>query len=187
VKSEDSFFRKLHKMCYANAQTHGLTQNTLIELYSDIKDLCGVRFSCPYFDEVKEAVVKLVRPGLHALGYGTDLQSDSRYQDRDYLDTGDELGYRSYHFFVMVPTVIDIFGNVKLCLCEMQARTELQNVWAVKSHDLLYKPEAGWNFSDGHVVADMRQVSNSLRAADQFLVSIRDRIRGEHIYEPYQS
>jgi len=35
----------------------------------------------------------------------------------------------------------------------------------------------GWNMSDEHVVQDMREVSNSLRAADQFLISIRDRSR----------
>jgi hypothetical protein len=57
-------------------------------------------------------------------------------------------------------------------------RSELQHVWAVKSHDLLYKPSRGWQLSDKHVTEDMRQLSNSLRAADQFLVSIRDRARG---------
>ena len=64
-------------------------------------------------------------------------------------------------------------------VCELQARTELQHVWAVKSHDLLYKPGFGWQHSDNHVVKDMREVSHSLKAADQWLMSIRDRVRGE--------
>jgi ppGpp synthetase/RelA/SpoT-type nucleotidyltranferase len=81
-----------------------------------------------------------------------------------------------------VPTLIDIYGNVELRLCEVQARTELQHVWAVKSHDLIYKPESGWNLDDDSVVENMRQVSNSLRAADHYLVDIRKRIKGEFSY-----
>jgi ppGpp synthetase/RelA/SpoT-type nucleotidyltranferase len=185
VKPETRFLRKLYKMCRVNAPTHGTTPDSLHELYCNIKDLCGVRFSCPYYDEVKPAIAKLVRPRLSALGYATDLQSDPRYQDADYLDTGDEAGYRSYHFFVRVPTVINIFGHVEMCLCEVQARTELQHIWAVKSHDLLYKPTAGWEFHDEAVVENMRQLSNNLRFADQLLVDIRNRVRGGgDIYEP---
>jgi ppGpp synthetase/RelA/SpoT-type nucleotidyltranferase len=176
VKTEDSVLRKLYKMCCEKGQYLGITQETLLKLYSDIKDICGIRFACPYFDEVKRAIDEIVRPKLKEWGYATDLQSDPRYPDKDYLDIGDEFGYRSYHFFVKVPTIIDIFGERKLCVCEVQARTELQHVWADKSHDLLYKPKLGWDFSDKHVIEDMRQVSNSLRAADGFLVSIRDRL-----------
>lgn len=115
-----------------------------------------------------------IRPGLQRLGYGSDLRP--RLKDRDDLDEGDEWGYRSYHFYVQVPTPVDIYGKIKLRLCEVQARTELQHVWAVKSHDLLYKPGSGSRPLDRHVTEDMRQVSNSLRAADQFLQSVRDRV-----------
>ncbi|PYQ67348.1 MAG: hypothetical protein DMF53_01845 [Acidobacteria bacterium] len=145
-------------------------------IYRGIKDLSGVRFSCPYLDEVRTTIEQWVRPGLHRLGYGTSLQA-APLRDKDFLDAGNEHGYRSYHFYLRVPTDVDIYGNSKLCLCEVQARSELQHIWAVKSHDLLYKPGTGWQYSDTHVQEDMRQVSNSLRAADQHLVSIRDRIR----------
>jgi ppGpp synthetase/RelA/SpoT-type nucleotidyltranferase len=128
-----------------------------------------------YLDEVRPAITDLIRPGLAKLGYATQLKA-AGLRDKDFLDTGNEHGYRSYHFHVKVPTPIDIFGNTKLCLCEIQAKSELQHVWAAKSHDLLYKPEEGWQFGDPHVEGDMRAVSDSLRAADQHLVSIRDRI-----------
>ena len=176
VKTEASLFRKLYQQARESANRHGLTQGSLQRLFRGIKDLSGVRFSCPYLDEVKSTIEDLVRPRLAKLGYATSLKA-APLRDKDFLDTGNEQGYRSYHFHLRVPTVIDIYGNSQLCLCEVQARSELQHVWALKSHDLFYKPDAGWQLSDQHVLEDMRQVSNSLRAADQLLVSIRDRIR----------
>lgn len=173
VKTKASFFAKLLLSC--GQYSKGLTEKSVGGLYLGVKDLCGVRFSCPYFDEVIPAVASL-REHFAELGYAADLQSEAQYRDKNELEEGDRMGYRSYHFLVKIPTPVDIYGKVELRLCEVQARTELQHVWAVKSHNLLYKSQGGWNFSDPHVVADMKQVSNSLRAADQSLVSIRDRI-----------
>lgn len=176
VKTETSLFRKLYLRAQEVGKNQGLTQGSLQRIYAGIKDLSGVRFSCPYLDEVKITIERLVRPGLTRLGYATYLKA-AAFRDQDFLDLGNEHGYRSYHFYVRVPTDVDIYRNSKLCLCEIQARSELQQVWALKSHDLLYKPGTGWQFADPHVQEDMRQVSNSLRAADQHLASIRDRIR----------
>ena len=176
VKTETSFFRKLYLRAQEVGRNQGLTQGSLQRIYRGIKDLCGVRFSCPYLDEVRITIERLVRPGLAQLGYATSLKA-APFRDQDYLDLGNEHGYRSYHFYVRVPTNVDIYRNSKLCLCEVQAGSELQQVWALKSHDLLYKPGAGWELADQHIQEDMRQVSNSLRAADQHLVSIRDRVR----------
>jgi ppGpp synthetase/RelA/SpoT-type nucleotidyltranferase len=178
IKEQISFFRKLHKLCVENAQTQGLTPQTLESHYNAIKDLCGIRFSCPYFDEVAPAI-KALRERLSNLGYATDLRKDPKLADKDFLEDGDAAGYRSYHFYIEVPTPVDIYGNVQLCLCEVQVRTELQHVWAVKSHDLLYKPGEGWSgaLSDKDVLADMKHLSNSLRSADQSLISIRNRAK----------
>ncbi|MFN8484809.1 MAG: hypothetical protein U0768_17385 [Anaerolineae bacterium] len=178
VKTEDSFFRKLYGACVEQAPSHGLSPQTLKRFYSSISDICGIRFACPYLDEVKHAVHKIVRPELGEVrGYATDLRREPRYRDKDYLDEGDKFGYRSYHFYVKVPAFMDIYGTVEMCLCEVQARSELQQVWADKSHNLLYKPESGWRIDDPSIIEEMKQVSNSLRAADTFLMSIRDRVR----------
>lgn len=174
VKTQLSFLRKLHSLCKERASETGLVPKTLLAFYRQIKDLCGVRFACPYYDEIEPAIQD-VRLVLGELGYAINLAESP---DKNYLDAGDERGYRSYHFYVEVPTPVDIYGNVELCLCEVQVRSELQHVWAVKSHNILYKPHEGWHFSDRHVTEDMKQLSNSLRAADQTLVSIRDRARG---------
>jgi ppGpp synthetase/RelA/SpoT-type nucleotidyltranferase len=174
-KSETS---KLMKLARADGKSRGVTQDTLLELYEQIKDLAGARFSCPYFDEVIPTINNIIRPSLANVGYATQLQDDVRFRDKDYLDAGDEHGYRSYHFYVRIPTVVDIFKNVQMVLCEIQGRSELQDVWATKSHNLFYKPDGSDQELEPQLLEDMRQVSHSLRAADNFLVSIRKRVRG---------
>jgi ppGpp synthetase/RelA/SpoT-type nucleotidyltranferase len=64
-------------------------------------------------------------------------------------------------------------------ICEVQGRSELQHVWAVKSHDLLYKPDDGWLKPDAETLKDMQELSNSLRSVDHFLCRIRKRVRGK--------
>lgn len=175
VKSEDSFFKKLFNICVKKCESYGISQENLKEYYHSIKDLSGVRFACPYYDDIDFAIKNIIRPKLAEMGYATNLKGDE-YVDKNYLDEGDKFGYRSYHFYVKVPTPINIFGAVELFICEIQARTELQHVWAVKSHDLLYKSKKGF-LKDENIIEDMRQVSNGLRAADQFFVSIRKRTK----------
>ena len=178
VKEPTRFMKKLQDKCRKQGEVAGITQATPQEMYSEVKDLCGVRFSCPYFDEIETAIAKLVRPRLSDLGYATDLSSDHRYQDKNYLEDGDDVGYRSYHFFVRIPTPVDVYGGVEMCLCEVQARSELQHIWAAKSHDLLYDPREGWNFASDEVVDDMKHISNSLRSVDHLLMRIRQAARG---------
>lgn len=173
VKTQRSFFRKLFRLCRERSCATGVTPQVLQDFYLEIRDLCGVRFACPYYDEIEPAIHQ-IRSFLGELGYATQL---AELSDKNFLDAGDQRGYRSYHFYVKIPTTTSIFGDGDLCLCEVQARSELQHVWAMKSHDLLYKPETGWQTTDPHVLEDMRQLSNSLRAADQSLLSIRDRSR----------
>lgn len=180
IKEENRFFRKMLTTCREKARTQGISRETLEASFSGIKDLAGVRFSCPYFDEVIPAVDDLVRPRLATIGYGTDLRSETGYADKNYLENGDTFGYRSYHFYVRIPTIIDIYENIEMCLCEVQARTELQHIWADKSHDLLYKPATGWETPDEQLVALMKQVSNNLRLVDELLVDIRRRVRKEN-------
>lgn len=179
VKEEDSFFRKMLSACRERAKAQGVSQKTLEASFSDIKDLAGVRFSCPYFDEVIPTIDGLVRSDLLALGYGADLSNEVGFADKNYLEDGDTFGYRSYHFYVRIPTVVDIYETIEPCLCEVQARTELQHIWADKSHELMYKPSAGWDVPDEQLVGLMKQISNNLRLVDELLVDIRKRVRKE--------
>ena len=179
VKEEDSLLKNLFSAAQRIAKTTAITHEGIIEAYEQIHDICGARFSCPYFDEIIPTINDVVRPGLLERGYGVRPNGDG-LADKNFLDNANEYGYRSYHFFVEVPTVTNIFGEATPFICEIQARSELQHIWAVKSHDLIYKAGDGWDPSDQHVINDMRMLSESLRAADQSLVSIRDRIRRQN-------
>jgi len=180
VKTEDSFFRKLYRHCKQACASEGFNKPKLTSWYKTIHDLAGVRFSCPYYDEVENAIRNHIRPFLGRLGYATDLSKEGM-GDKNYMDEGDKNGYRSYHFFVEVPTAYDVFGATKSVICEIQGRSELQHVWAMKSHDLLYKHDSGWVevTSKSEILKDMQQLSNHLRAVDHHLTRLRVQIKGE--------
>lgn len=178
VKEEISFIKKLYTLCLNMCPDTGVTTALLDEQYSQIHDVCGGRFSCAYLGDVKKIIKDFVRPNLNLLQYETDLQADPIYIDKDWLTSGDEHGYRSYHFYIKVPTLVDIYGNIKMCIAEIQARTELQQVWAVKSHDLMYKPlNGGKKITDEIILGDMKGISDHLSVADGFLDRIRSRVR----------
>jgi ppGpp synthetase/RelA/SpoT-type nucleotidyltranferase len=177
VKTAESLVKKLFKLATKRADSLGLTSETLQQMYGSVKDVCGIRISCPYVDQVRPAVSELIRPRLKELGYVTVIDGEG-YPDKDYLEDGDVAGYRSYHFYVMVPTPIDIFGNVEYMCCEIQVRSELQHVWADKSHALLYKRSEGRDIADPVVQSDMREISNLLYSVDKLLINVRDRIQG---------
>ena len=193
VKSRDSFLNKFYDRCCIYSDKIGISKKNFEYFYAGIKDIAGVRFSCPYYDEVECAINEIIRPKLKDLGYATNLEDenfkDENFKDKNYLDEGDENGYRSYHFYLKIPTQINIFGEMDSCLCEVQGRSELQHIWAVKSHDLLYKVKDNGILKDKIIQDDMKQLSNSLRVADQSLVSIKNRIKGgnEIVKSTYQS
>lgn len=175
AKEEDSFFRKLFSKCQENAKKEGLSQTIVTEAFSRINDIAGVRFCCPYLSGVKPAVFEIIREKLSPLGYATSLNNNVGYEDKDYLENGDLYGYRAFHFFIKVPAVIDIYGNTEAVLCEVQARSELQHIWAVKSHDLLYKNDRCITSLENYC-EDMKQISNHLQIADYHLDKIRKQL-----------
>lgn len=177
VKSRNSYLGKLFRNYKQVRKKQGMTKEGFSSCRIQIQDVLGLRFAVPYFDQVIPTVQE-VRKKLLLRNYAVDLATEG-LQDINYLENGDENGYRSCHFFVRVPTLVDLYGNTEMYLCELQARTELEHVWAVKSHNLFYKPHSGWKAEDGHVKEDMKQISNELRAIDQHLVSIRDRLKEE--------
>lgn len=175
VKTWERYIRKAYSHCQVEAARESFSEEALFSACDSVKDLCGVRFCVPYSDEVHWAISEVVRPALRGFGFGVNLEGPG-LADKDMLDRGDDWGYRSYHFYVVVPTVVDIYGSTAPCLCEVQARTELQHVWAVKSHDLFYAPVAGFTPAP-ELREDMSRISDHLSIADYALVRIRNAVR----------
>lgn len=177
VKSWERYISKVYSICQVLAARQSFSKEALLSACDAVKDLCGARFCVPYSDEVLPAINQAVRPRLRGLGFGTEL-ADVGLQDKDMLDKGDEWGYRSYHFYVIVPAVVDIYGATASCLCEVQARTELQHVWAVKSHDLFYAPQSGFAPSPA-LREDMSKIGDHLSLADYALTRIKNAVRDQ--------
>jgi len=186
VKKEKSFFEKLFNICKEHAAKEGVSDKLIKSAYESIKDVAGARFAVPYYDDVIPTV-KHLRKYLSPKGYGVELRKTSYFSDtkdekrsdkddKSTLDEGDSYGYRSYHFYVMVPTAIDIYGEKQPMLVEIQGRSELQHVWAVKSHDLIYKNGGPPPSQEKSLKKTMKLISNSLRDADHRLNEVRDMV-----------
>lgn len=172
IKSKDSLLKKLYgNVKEAVSKGQDFSDLCIQNVSEQVLDISGVRLACKYVDEIKEIVGK-IRKSLDTGGYEVDLQSRGEiYKDKNYLIEPDpDTGYRGYHFFVQVsldPLILGMEGKV----CEVQIRSELQNVWAKRSHELLYKkhgrvPETKLEY--------MKNLSKLISGVDDFLISIRN-------------
>ncbi len=171
VKKKPSFFNRLYQRSKLLSKKQGVSDDLVNSEYKEIKDVAGGRFAVAYVSDVADAVVYM-KTYLADRGYGTALDD---YKDKNLIDAGDEYGYRSYHFYIKIPTVTDIYGATEHMLCEIQGRSELQHVWAVKSHDLIYK-NGNKNIELEDIKEDMKHISHSLRSADHALDRIREKV-----------
>lgn len=92
----------------------------------DIQDIAGLRMMCQFVDDIKYVVEMLKRRN--------DLEI---IEERDYITSKKESGYRSYHVVAEYP-VQTISGEKKI-LVEIQIRTLAMNFWATIEHSLNYK------------------------------------------------
>lgn len=133
------------------------TQYTL----TDVEDIVGLKVICIYPSDVKivrDYINKLYHEGNFAkckeeLVVGkVDVRTESGEIEKR------ESGYEAYHFTVSPP------GGLSMFHCEIQVLTLLQEAAAVKSHDLIYKPNGAVK---EEYVAQAKLLSDSLRVADE--------------------
>lgn len=99
-----------------------------IEDIEKIPDIAGLRMMCQFVDDIR-TVVELLRK-----------RNDFEIVDeRDYVSTQKESGYRSYHVTILYP-IQTVHGEKKI-LVEIQIRTLAMNFWATIEHSLNYKYE----------------------------------------------
>ena len=97
-----------------------------------INDLVGVRIICHFLDDVYGVLEYLYNDRR------LEIVSDSI---QDYIDDPKE-GYRAIHLHAYYPNDkhISIRGNPRV-IYEIQIRSELQDLWAKVSHNMLYKKD----------------------------------------------
>lgn len=103
---------------------------SLERIEEEIEDIAGIRIICQLVDDI-EKVVYLIRSRD-----GKDLKI---LEERDYINSIKESGYRSYHIIIKY-AVHTAFGEKEI-LAEIQIRTLAMNFWATIEHSLNYKFE----------------------------------------------
>ncbi|KMJ58163.1 GTP pyrophosphokinase [Bacillus sp. LL01] len=99
---------------------------SLEKLEDEMQDIAGVRMMCQFVDDIHR-VVEILR-----------IRNDFEIvEERDYISSRKNSGYRSYHVVVRYP-VQTIDGEKKI-LVEIQIRTLAMNFWATIEHSLNYK------------------------------------------------
>ena len=117
IKSPDSIAKKLEKK--------GLPVN-FKSMTENLQDIAGVRVICPYISDiynVKDMLLK--QPDIKLI------------EEKDYIATPKESGYRSLHIVVEIPVYLSQTEHkVKV---EIQLRTIAMDFWASLEHELRYK------------------------------------------------
>lgn len=98
----------------------------LEEIEEQIDDIAGIRIICQFQNDIHQ-VIEMVRK-----------RSDCTViEEKDYIKTRKESGYRSYHIIVLYN--VETQAGMKTVKAEIQIRTLAMNFWAIIEHSLQYK------------------------------------------------
>jgi hypothetical protein len=119
----------------------------------EVHDIIGLTIVCPFKSDMK-AVTRHVEDPTLADMFAIHQKSDH------------EREYHATHFIVAKKD----YATIR---CEIQVKTAFHDAWTVKSHDLVYKPEAGL---DGRYAAQMGILAAILEALERQADIIKDMI-----------
>ena len=133
-----------------------MTRDTVLK---EILDGAGVRIICSYIDDVYR---------VRDMFLGQD--DVVLIQEKNYIQTPKENGYRSLHLIVQIPVFL---SNMKKNISvEVQIRTAAMDFWANLEHELKYKNE----YKDMTLIKELKQCSDKAYLLDQEMLLLRDRI-----------
>ncbi|MCL1949184.1 MAG: GTP pyrophosphokinase family protein [Turicibacter sp.] len=154
IKAPESIAEKLHRLGFAitaeNAKQH-------------IQDMAGIRIICPFARDIYH-LIEL----LHSM---PDL---SIVEEKDYVSTPKESGYRSYHLIVEIP--IFYSSKTEQVMVEVQIRTEAMNFWATLEHEARYKYE---NHVPKHLCDELVVCADQIAELDHRMFLIHENILGK--------
>jgi putative GTP pyrophosphokinase len=132
---------------------------SLERLEAEMQDIAGMRMMCQFVDDIKTVVEMLKNRN--------DLQI---IEERDYITSKKESGYRSYHVVAYYP--VQTISGEKQILVEIQIRTLAMNFWATIEHSLNYK-------YGGNIPEDIKVRLQRAAEAAYLLDGEMSQIRGE--------
>lgn len=123
-----------------------------------LRDIAGIRVICLFRDDIYRLVELLTR------------QSDLVFiNEKDYISTPKENGYRSYHLIVGVP--VYCADTMEIFPVEVQFRTMEMDLWASMEHRILYK-NAQKNDRE-KIKEELRTYSEKLREMENYFKTFR--------------
>lgn len=131
---------------------------TIEEVKEKIRDIGGIRITCPFCDDIYTVVEHLERsPGINVV------------ERQDYVKNPKPNGYRGYHVIVMVETYAKIS---RITPIEIQVRDKAMDMWAAIEHIVKYKipdvPESA--------VGEFKQIADILVKFDESAMRLRDKL-----------
>ena len=150
AKTIESFSEKITRKHYKNP-------------LSQMTDLAGVRVVCAYESELAK-VSEII---------------EASFEIRERIDKArdlgvDRMGYNGKAFVVTLGTLYagGRYDNITDLTCEIQARTILQDAWAIIDHQLVYKNEES---TPAPLRRDLNNVASLLEIAQGIFDSIKER------------
>lgn len=99
---------------------------TLASIKENIKDIAGIRITCPFISDIYEISGMLEKQH--------DLEV---IEKKDYIKQPKENGYQSLHLIVKIP--IFMSNSIENVYVEVQIRTIAMDFWASLEHKIFYK------------------------------------------------
>lgn len=149
IKGKDSIENKLKKK---NLET------SVKNAKDYLRDIAGIRVICLFRDDIYRLVELLTR------------QSDLVFiNEKDYISTPKENGYRSYHLIIGVP--VYCADTMEIFPVEVQFRTMEMDLWASMEHRILYKNAEKKDREK--IKEDLRSYSEKLREMENYFKAFR--------------
>lgn len=147
IKSDESIKRKLEERGYDDSPNN---------ISNHINDVVGIRIVCSFLSDVYN-IVDLVKKSNRI----------KIKEEKDYIQSPKETGYRSYHINVLVPIILcDREEEIE---AEIQIRTIAMDFWAALDHKIQYKfPKR----IPAEIKREMCQCSEDIREIDEKMLNI---------------
>jgi putative GTP pyrophosphokinase len=129
--------------------------------------VAGIRVICSFIDDI------------YSIRDSFDVQDDVEIlQEKDYIASPKENGYRSLHLILRVP--IFLSSEKKYMNVEVQFRTIAMDFWASVEHKMKYKREIS---NAEIIVEELRYSADLINQLDRRMLQIRERIERSEVPE----
>ena len=127
--------------------------------------MAGIRVICSFIDDI------------YSIRDSFDVQDDVEIlQEKDYIASPKENGYRSLHLILRVP--IFLSSEKKYMNVEVQFRTIAMDFWASVEHKMKYKREIN---NAEIIVEELRYSADLINQLDRRMLQIRERIERSEV------